>query len=83
MKDMRLIACCTMLYKIIPKILTRRLSKVIKEVVDDSQSTFVPGKVIHDNIFMEHELLMGYNRKHISPMCAIQMYIQKAYETVE
>lgn len=34
MKDMRLIACCTMLYKNISKILTNRQNKVINNVVD-------------------------------------------------
>ncbi|XP_058741632.1 uncharacterized protein LOC131614019 [Vicia villosa] len=36
MKDMRPIACCIVLYKIISKILTNRLSKVINIVVDYS-----------------------------------------------
>lgn len=32
---------------------------------------------------MAHELIRGYNQKHISPRCAIQMDIQKAYDLVE
>lgn len=32
---------------------------------------------------MGHELEKGYNKKHIYPMRAIQMDIQKAYDTIE
>lgn len=83
MGDMRLIACCSTVYKINSKILTIRLSKVINNVVDDSKSAFLVGKVIQDNIIMAHELISGYSIKHISPRCDIQMDIQKAYDIVE
>lgn len=52
-------------------------------MVDDSQSAFLPGKVIHDNIIVAHELVKGYGRKRISPRCMVQMDLQKAYDTVE
>lgn len=58
------------------------MSRVINQVVSDSQSAFIPDKVIHDNIFITYELLRGW-RQHISPRCAIQMDLQKAYDTVE
>lgn len=83
MRDMRHIACCTTIYKIIFKILTVRLSEVINTIVDDSEFVFLPGKIIHDNIIMAHELMRGYNRKHVSFKLSIQMDIQKAYDIVE
>ncbi|CAK8535638.1 unnamed protein product [Lathyrus sativus] len=51
-KDMRLISCYNIIYKIISKILTARLAKVTGTVVDDNQSAFVLGRTIHDSIMM-------------------------------
>lgn len=68
MKEMRHIARWTNIYKIILKMLTMRLNKIISVIMDENQSTFVPGKIIHDNIMIAHELLRCYNRKHISTL---------------
>lgn len=69
--EMRPIACCSTIYKIIFRILTVRLSKVISTITHDSQTAFILGRNIHDNIIMTHELIRGYNRNHISPRCTI------------
>lgn len=74
-KDMRHISCGITIYKIISNIITTRLVEVINEVVDDSQSGFVLGKIIHDNIMLAQELVRGYGRKNISLRCMIQMEI--------
>lgn len=60
------------------------MNKVINVIMGESQSAFVLGKVVHDNIIIAHELLRENNKKHIPPRCAIQIDIHKAfYDTVE
>lgn len=56
---------------------------MITSIINDNQIAFVPGRVIHDNIMIAQELVRGYERKHISPICMVQIDIQKAYDTVE
>lgn len=82
-KDMRLISYCNTIYKISSKILTSRLGDVISIIIDNNQSAFIPGTIIHDNVMMAQEMVRGYGRKKISPRCMVQMDIQKAYDTVE
>ena len=82
-KEYRPIACCTVVYKIISKVLTNRLHGIIKSVICDSQAGFIPGRKIGDNIILAHELVKAYTRKNVSPRSMLKIYLQKAYDSVE
>ncbi|XP_021773606.1 uncharacterized protein LOC110737576 [Chenopodium quinoa] len=45
-KDYRPIACCTVLYKLVSKILTARLALVLCEIIDEAQAGFISRKHI-------------------------------------
>lgn len=81
-KEYRLIACCTMLYKLIFKVLTSRLQTVMTTLLDTSQAAFVSGRSITDNILLSHELIKGYGRKNMSPRCMLKIDMQKAYDSL-
>ncbi|KAH1083446.1 hypothetical protein J1N35_023207 [Gossypium stocksii] len=50
------ISLCTVIYKIIAKTVANRLQKVQDDYIDDSQSTFVLGKLITDNVLLAEGL---------------------------
>ncbi|GKB13443.1 RNA-directed DNA polymerase, eukaryota, reverse transcriptase zinc-binding domain protein [Tanacetum coccineum] len=80
--EFRPISCCNVIYKCISKILTNRIKSGLDKIVHINQSAFIPGRHIQDNILIAQELLRGYNRKNGSKRCAMQIDIQKAYDTV-
>lgn len=52
-------------------------------VINEKQEGSIPGRKIGDNIILAHELVKGYNRKHISPRCMIKIDLEKAYDSLE
>lgn len=82
-KDFRPIACCITLYKIVTKILTGRLKLVIRDLVGGSQSAFIIGRCIKDNILFTHELFKGYTRKGMSARCVLKMDLRKVYDALD
>ncbi|GAA0172660.1 hypothetical protein LIER_26442 [Lithospermum erythrorhizon] len=74
--DFRLIGLTNVLYKVITKILSRRLYIFLPKLVDEAQDAFVQGRNIVDNIFVARELVRGYNKSRCTPS-SIDEYIQK------
>ncbi|XP_075093694.1 uncharacterized protein LOC142173014 [Nicotiana tabacum] len=56
-KDFRPIACCTVLYKLISKVIAGRLKRIMPYIISEAQSGFIPGRKIADNIILAHELV--------------------------
>lgn len=79
----RLISCCTILYKIISKILAHRLMPNMELLVDMSQSGFILGRHLSVNVLLSTELINGYGRKYMTPGCKIKIEMKKAYVTIE
>ena len=50
--DFRPISCCNVLYKIIAKLLVKRLSGVLDNTISPCQGAFIPGRSIGDNILL-------------------------------
>lgn len=82
-KEYKPICCCTILYKIISKMLTSRLQELLEYLIGPSQAAFVLGRMLGENVILSHELVNGYGRKDISPRCMMKIDMQKTYDSVE
>ncbi|CAN1331277.1 LINE-1 retrotransposable element ORF2 protein [Linum perenne] len=83
MKLFRPISCCNVLYKCITKVMANRLSRVLPRLISKSQSAFVKGRLISDNILLAHELVSAYHKSHTSPHCVLKVDIMKAFDSVD
>lgn len=63
MKDLRPIALCNVLYKIIAKVLSNRLRELLPGIIAENQSAFVPNKSITDNVLVAFEMLHYMKQK--------------------
>ncbi|PKI47718.1 hypothetical protein CRG98_031851 [Punica granatum] len=82
MKDFLPISCCNTFYKCITKVLANRIKGKLPSTISKSQSAFIRGRRIADNILLAHELVKGYNRASVSPRCAIKVDPMKAFDSL-
>jgi len=57
LNDYRLICLIGSLYKIVAKLLAKRIKKVIGKLISDCQTAFVPGRQILDGVLVINELI--------------------------
>lgn len=55
--EYRPISLSNVYYKIISKMLTRRMQPLLEKIISEKQSAFVPGRAISDNVLITHEVL--------------------------
>ena len=83
--DLRPIALCNVLMKVIKKVIVNRLKDLLNAVVSDTLSAFVPGRLISNNIMVSYEVMSYLKRKKIGKdgYMALKLDMNKAYDRIE
>lgn len=80
--DFRPISCCNVVYKVIFKLIGSRLQTLLPLMISNSQSAFVKGMLLVENVMLASEMVQGFNRAHITRRGLLKVDLRKAFDSI-
>lgn len=83
MKDYMPILCCNVIYKVISKILAKRLKSLMSKFISTNQSGFVENRLLMENVLLASEIVKSYHKSSVYTRCVVKIDISKAFDSVQ
>lgn len=80
--DFRPISCLNTVYKVISRLLVRRLKPILPHLILPCQTAFVKDCLLLENTTLAGELINGYHRNKGAKKITIKVDIAKAFDTL-
>lgn len=70
------------MYKVISKLLASRLKAILPEIISASQTAFMPGRLLSENVLLAIDLVQGYNLRRYESKAMLKVDLRKAFDSV-
>ncbi|KAL0287958.1 UNVERIFIED_CONTAM: hypothetical protein Sangu_2668400 [Sesamum angustifolium] len=77
------ISLCNVTNKILSKLLYNKISQALPDLISPSQSGFVPGRLIANNILLAQEMTHHLDMRHSKGNLILKLDMSKAYDRVK
>lgn len=85
MNDLRLIQPLNVIHRIVAKTMANRLDQIFNDIISQTESVFVPNRLITDNVIIQYECLnkIRQNRGKSKVLVVLKLDISKTYDIIE
>jgi hypothetical protein len=80
-KQFRPIALCNVIYKLLTKVIARRLKPILPTIISPEQSGYVEGRQILDSVILAHEVIHSL-QKTKTPGMLLKLDLSKAFDKI-